>query len=100
MEAIFVSRCQLVRVAMPAEVRCEVLVKLDLKFEISDVKYLVKFGSKTFSTCQESTKKFGANLGANFGKLFGNFVSKFASSFGNFVQQKGGVNNLGGTQPS
>ena len=35
---------------MPAEVRCEVLllVKFDLKFEISDVQYLVKFGGKTF----------------------------------------------------
>ena len=30
---------------MPAEVRCQVFgVKFDLKLEISDVKYLVKFG--------------------------------------------------------
>ena len=41
-----------------------------------------------FSTCQESTKNFGANFGANFGENFGNFVSNFVTFFGNFVQQR------------
>ena len=47
-----------------------------------------------FSTCQESTKIFGANFGANFGENFGKFVSNFATCFGNFVQQKGGANRF------
>ena len=65
-------------------------MKFDLKFEISDVKYLVKFGGKT-----GKHQKFRANyIGANFGKIFGNFVSNFTSFFGNLVQQKGGVDDL------
>ena len=51
-----------------------------------------------FSTCQESTKIFGANFGANFGENFGNFVSNFATFFGNFVQQKGGAKKTSQTE--
>ena len=51
-----------------------------------------------FSTCQESTKKFGANFGANFGENFGNFVSNFATFFGNFFQQKGSAKFLCGSR--
>ena len=52
--------------------RCEVvLVKLDLKFEISDGKNLVKSGGRSFSpanTCKQSIRRFGANFGGNFGE--------------------------------
>ena len=47
-----------------------------------------------FSTCQESTKNFGANFGATFGASFGANFGNFATFFGNFVQQKGGANTL------
>ena len=43
-----------------------------------------------FSTCQEGTKKIGANFGEN----FGNLVSNFATLFRNFVQKKGGANDF------
>ena len=83
---------------MPAEVRCEFLgqvgLKFDLRFAISDGKYLVNFRRRLFYL-QESNRNFrtniGANFGANFGDNFGNFVSDFAPFFGNFVQQKGGA---------
>ena len=59
-------------------------VEFDLKFEISDGKNLVKLG-ENFSTCRESTGKFGENFGANFAanfsENFGNFVSNFATFF-------------------
>ena len=41
-------------------------LEFDLKFEISDGKNLVKLWGEDFSTCQESTKHFGANFGENF----------------------------------
>ena len=69
----------------------------NLKFPMG--KILWNLG-EDFSTCQESMKSFGvrvnfgANFGANFGEIFGNFVSNFATFFRNFVQQKGGANNL------
>ena len=59
-----------------------------MKFEISDVKYLVKSGGKTFRPARKAPNNFGANFGANFSKIFGNFVSNFAAFCGNFVQQK------------
>ena len=45
---------------MSAEVRCELfVVKFDLKFEISDVKYLVKFGGKTFRPARKARNYSG-----------------------------------------
>ena len=44
---------------MRAEVRCGVFGEFDLKFEISDVKYLVKFGGKTFRPASEAPKISG-----------------------------------------
>ena len=48
---------------MPAEVRRDVFffffVKFDLKFEISDVKSLVKFGGKTFRPARKAPKISG-----------------------------------------
>ena len=44
-------------------------------FEISDGKTLVKFFGDDFSTCQDSTRNFGANFGATFGENFADFVS-------------------------
>ena len=43
-------------------------VKSDLKFEISDGKYLLKLLGEDFSTCHESTRNFGPNFGAKFGE--------------------------------
>ena len=71
----------------------KVLVKFDLKFEISDVKYLVGFGVRLFDLPGKN-KNVGANFGEKFGRKFGNFVSNSASFFRKFVQQKGGVNNI------
>ena len=69
------------------------LVKFYLEFDLR-----IEVSREDFPTCQESTgnfgENFGATFGANFGENFGNFVSNFATSFGNFVQQKGGANNL------
>ena len=54
----------LVRVAMPAEVRSEVfLVKFDLKFDISNVKYLLKFGGKTFRPARKAPNILGGISG-------------------------------------
>ena len=82
-----------VRVAMPAEVHCQMCrVKFHLKFEVADGKHLVNSLGKTFFDLpgKESTKKFGTKFGEN----FGNFVSNFATFIGNFVQQKGGAKKM------
>ena len=56
---------------MPAEVRCDVfLVKFDLKFEISDVNYLVKFGGKTFRPARKVPKISGRISGQISGQHF------------------------------
>ena len=62
-----------------------------MKFEISDVKYLVKFGAKTFDLPGKHKKLRGRIPGQSSAKFS---EASFQSSrlfFGNFVQQKGGV---------
>ena len=69
-------------------------MKFDLKFEISDVKSLVKFGGKTFRPARKAPKFSG--------RISGQISAKFSETsfqishlfFGNFVQQKGGVNSF------
>ena len=64
---------------MPAEVRCEVLVK----FEIPDVKCLVKFGVRLFDLPGKHPKFRGKFPETSF---------QISRLFWNVVQQKGGVN--------
>ena len=62
---------------MPAEVRCEFFW---VKFHLNKRKG--EFFGEDFSTCQERTRHFRANIGANFGKKkIGNFVSNFTTCF-------------------
>ena len=65
-------------------------MQLDLKFEISDVKYLVKFGGKTFRPARKAPKnsvRISGRISATFSETLFK-ISRFF--FGNFVQQKGG----------
>ena len=58
----------------------KILVKLDLKFEISDAKDLVKCWGKTLLPARKALEISGRISGENFGETFGNFISNFASS--------------------
>ena len=69
---------------------------LGIRFEIWNFRWEKSgemFGGGLFSTCQESTKKLGANFGANFGATFGenfgNFASNFATFFGKLRSAEG-----------
>ena len=69
-------------------------MKFDLRFfEISDLKYLVKFGGKTFlpGKHQNFQGEFRGKFRHNFRKLRFKFRVFF---FRNFVQQKGDVNDF------
>ena len=63
---------EIVRVAMPAEVRCEVFGEIWFEFEISDVKYLVKFGGKTFRPARKAPKISG--------RISGQLSAKFSET--------------------
>ena len=69
-------------------------MKFDLKFEISDVKYLVKFWGKTFRPARKAPKisvRISGHISADFSETSFQISRLF---FGNFVQQKGSVNLL------
>ena len=71
----------IIRVAMPAEVRCVIFrwnFIWSLKSPVGKISW--NFG-EDFSTGQESTRNYGVNFAGKFGEHFGNFVSNFATFF-------------------
>ena len=78
------------RVAMPAEVRCEVSWWDSIR-NLKSLMYLAEFWGKTFRPARKAPNISGRISGQILAKFSRNFVSNFASFFGNAVQQKGGV---------
>ena len=73
-------------------------LEFDLKFEISDGKNLVKFWGRTFLPARKARKirgEFRGKFRSKFRRKFRKLRFKFrATFFGNFVQQKGGANQM------
>ena len=72
----------------------KLLVKFDLKLEVSDGKNMVKCFGRTFYLPGKH-QKFRGEFRSKFRRNFRKLRFKFRDFFGNFVPQKGGANNIG-----
>ena len=69
-------------------------MNLDLKFEISDVIYLVRFAGKTFRPARKAPEISGP-ISEQISAILSETSFQISRLFfENFVQQKGGVNEL------
>ena len=73
-------------------------LEFDLKFEISDGKNLVKFGGRTFLPARKA-REISETISGQIPEQISGRVSETSFQisrffFGNFVQQKGGANEM------